>query len=83
VFQAGLAVTYELRLMLEDKDIVKSMHDCRQDSAALFYQMGINLQNIFDAQVWTALTACNVYWQQCACCECAPCMSSIVFWLVI
>lgn len=51
VFQAGLGVTCELKSMLEDDSIVKVMHDCRQDSAALYYQMGIKLQNVFDSQV--------------------------------
>lgn len=27
------------------------MHDCRNDSAALFFQFGVKLQNVFDTQV--------------------------------
>lgn len=54
VLTLGLLVTIELRLILEDKEVVKVMHDCRQDSAALFYQMGIRVQNIFDTQVRTS-----------------------------
>ena len=51
VFQAGLGITCKLKSMLEDDGIVKVIYDCRQDSAALYYQMGIKLQNIFDTQV--------------------------------
>ena len=54
VFTAGLCITAELKGLLEDPAIVKVMHDCRQDSAALYYQMGIKLRNIYDTQVTTA-----------------------------
>jgi len=35
---------------------VKVIHDCRQDSAALFYQLQIRLANVFDTQVQALLT---------------------------
>lgn len=44
-------VFIELRAMLAHRNIVKVMHECRQDSAALFYQHDIILHNIFDTQV--------------------------------
>lgn len=40
-----------LREILESPDIVKIMHDCRKDSAALFHRHGVHLQNVFDCQV--------------------------------
>lgn len=53
VFQAGLGVTYELEINLEDNGIVKVMHECHKESAGLYYQMGIKLQNTFDTYaVW-------------------------------
>ncbi|XP_077495590.1 egl_like_exo domain-containing protein isoform X3 [Amblyomma americanum] len=39
-----------LRQLLEAEHITKVMHDCRNDSAALFFQFGIKLQNVFDTQ---------------------------------
>ncbi|XP_075526875.1 egl_like_exo domain-containing protein isoform X1 [Dermacentor variabilis] len=39
-----------LRDILEAEHITKVMHDCRNDSAALFFQFGIKLQNVFDTQ---------------------------------
>ena len=53
VFTAGLCITVELKALLEDPAIVKVMHDCWQVSAALYYQMGIKLQNIYDTQART------------------------------
>ncbi len=44
-------VMKSLKALLEDKTVVKVIHDCRQDSAALFYQKGIKLENVFDTQV--------------------------------
>ena len=41
----------ELRAVLQAASIIKVMHDCRQDSAALFYQHSIMLRGIFDTQV--------------------------------
>ena len=40
-----------LREIFEDSSIVKVMHDCRQDVAALSVQAGISVKNIFDTQV--------------------------------
>ena len=40
-----------LKDILEDESVTKVIHDCRQDSAALFYQFGIKLNNVLDTQV--------------------------------
>ncbi|CEL95361.1 unnamed protein product [Vitrella brassicaformis CCMP3155] len=37
--------------VLSHANIVKVMHDCREDSSALHNQYGIQLQNVFDTQV--------------------------------
>ena len=37
-----------LKQLFEDEKIVKILHDCRQDSLALFYLLGIKLENVFD-----------------------------------
>ena len=47
----SLDIWSELRSILEDQNITKVMHDCRQDSAALLYQEQLPLQNVFDTQV--------------------------------
>ena len=39
-----------LRDVLEDAGIIKVLHDCRQDAAALQVQAGIQLKTIFDTQ---------------------------------
>lgn len=46
-----------LKAILEVRSVSKVMHDCRQDSAALYYQFGIKLRNVMDTQVgsWPAL----------------------------
>jgi hypothetical protein len=36
--------------ILADSTITKVIHDCRQDSDALFHQLGIRLENVFDTQ---------------------------------
>ena len=72
VFQAGLCIAAQLKAMLQDSTIVKVMHDCRQDSAALYYQMGIKLQNIYDTQVKMACMQRSVHCHDSACC-CAHC----------
>ena len=45
-----------LKAILEGGSVTKVIHDCRQDSAALYYQFGIKLQNVLDTQVcfWPA-----------------------------
>lgn len=40
-----------LKQILEDSGIVKVLHDCRQDAAALLAQRGITLTQVFDTQV--------------------------------
>jgi ribonuclease D len=40
-----------LKALLEDKTVVKILHDSRRPSAALLYQQGIALQSVFDTQV--------------------------------
>ena len=47
-----------LKAILEDENVTKVIHDCRQDSAALFYQFGIKLHNIFDTQVCGLALVC-------------------------
>ncbi|XP_032845909.2 piRNA biogenesis protein EXD1 [Tyto alba] len=44
-----------LQMVLEDKNIVKVMHDCRWISDCLFHQYGVLLFNVFDTQVADAL----------------------------
>lgn len=39
-----------LREILESTDVVKVVHDCRNDSAALYHQFGVSMQNVFDTQ---------------------------------
>uniref|UniRef100_A0A8C8ALN0 Exonuclease 3'-5' domain containing 1 n=1 Tax=Otus sunia TaxID=257818 RepID=A0A8C8ALN0_9STRI len=40
-----------LQMVLQDKNIVKVMHDCRWISDCLFHQYGVLLFNVFDTQV--------------------------------
>ncbi len=49
-------IVEELRSLMENSSVVKVIHDCRQDSAALFYQLQIRLANVFDTQVQALLT---------------------------
>lgn len=51
-----LDILKELRNLMENSSVVKVIHDCRQDSAALFYQLQIRLDNVFDTQVQALLT---------------------------
>uniref|UniRef100_A0A672TRX9 Exonuclease 3'-5' domain containing 1 n=1 Tax=Strigops habroptila TaxID=2489341 RepID=A0A672TRX9_STRHB len=44
-----------LQMLLEDKNILKVMHDCRWISDCLFHQYGVVLFNVFDTQVADAL----------------------------
>ncbi|KAM6358591.1 piRNA biogenesis protein EXD1 isoform 3-T7 [Alca torda] len=44
-----------LQMVLEDKNILKVMHDCRWISDCLFHQYGVVLFNVFDTQVAEAL----------------------------
>ncbi|XP_035751628.1 piRNA biogenesis protein EXD1 isoform X5 [Egretta garzetta] len=44
-----------LQMVLEDKNILKVMHDCRWISDCLFHQYGVLLCNVFDTQVADAL----------------------------
>ncbi|CAK9102328.1 Ribonuclease D (RNase D) [Durusdinium trenchii] len=39
------------RPLLESPSVVKVIHDCREDSSALYHQHGIGLRGIFDTQV--------------------------------
>ncbi|XP_074765651.1 piRNA biogenesis protein EXD1 isoform X6 [Athene noctua] len=39
-----------LQMVLQDKNIVKVMHDCRWISDCLFHQYGVLLTNVFDTQ---------------------------------
>lgn len=51
IFKMNSEVMQQLKAILEDDTVVKVMHDCRHDSAALWYQKGIKIRNIFDTQV--------------------------------
>ncbi|XP_071982272.1 piRNA biogenesis protein EXD1-like isoform X2 [Engystomops pustulosus] len=43
--------TMGLKTLLEDKSVVKVVHDCRRLSDCLYHQYGIVLNNVFDTQV--------------------------------
>ncbi|NP_001136335.1 egalitarian isoform X1 [Nasonia vitripennis] len=45
ILQAG-----GLQKLLESENVIKVIHDCKNDSANLFHQFGITLVNIFDTQ---------------------------------
>ncbi|XP_006811736.1 uncharacterized protein LOC102809105 [Saccoglossus kowalevskii] len=45
LFHAG-----RLKELLEDVHVVKVMHNCRSDSAALYCQFGVTLRNVFDTE---------------------------------
>lgn len=47
-------VLWLMQFLLEDNGIIKIMHDCRQDTAALRYQKGIDVNVMFDTQVYPA-----------------------------
>lgn len=51
ILQTNSGIMQQLQAILEDDTVIKVMHDCRQDSAALWYQKGIRIRNIFDTQV--------------------------------
>eukprot|EP00105_Crassostrea_gigas_P027032 XP_011448227.1 PREDICTED: piRNA biogenesis protein EXD1 isoform X3 [Crassostrea gigas] len=40
-----------LKIVLESDEILKVIHACSYDSAALYHQFGVTLQNVFDTQV--------------------------------
>eukprot|EP01066_Platyproteum_vivax_P021227 Platyproteum_vivax@DN9252_c0_g1_i1.p1 len=44
-------VLKQLAPILQNPHLVKVMHDCREDSSALYNQFGIQLKNIYDTQV--------------------------------
>lgn len=44
-----------LKNILEDRKIKKIMHDCRADSGALYHQLGITIQNVFDTQAYNVI----------------------------
>ncbi len=37
-----------LKILFEDQNRVKILHDCKQDSTALKFLMDISLKNVFD-----------------------------------
>jgi len=45
----------ELGRLLQSEQVVKVVHDCRNDSAALFHQHGVTLRNVFDTQAAHAI----------------------------
>jgi hypothetical protein len=46
------AQTVVLKAILEDSSVEKIVHDCRQDSDALFTQANITLTNVFDSSIY-------------------------------
>lgn len=61
VLQANTGVMQHLQAILEDSNVVKVMVDCRNDSAALMYQKGIEICNIFDLQVDPTVAFCKLH----------------------
>ena len=61
MLQISQAVLQQLKAILEDVVVTKVIHDCRQDSAALYYQFGIKLQNVFDTQVRGLVCIINIH----------------------
>lgn len=51
ILKMNSEVLQQLQAILEDDTVIKVMHDCRQGSAALWYQKGVKICNIFDTQV--------------------------------
>ena len=45
-------VATALKPILENKNIVKVIHDCKQDADALLHLLGITLVNVHDTQCW-------------------------------
>ncbi|GJQ75282.1 egl [Trypoxylus dichotomus] len=43
-------IEYGLKALLESTEVVKIIHDCRNDSANLYRQFNITLRNVFDTQ---------------------------------
>jgi len=39
-----------LKELMESKCVLKVIHDCRNDSGALYHQFGVRIENIFDTQ---------------------------------
>ena len=70
-----------LRAAFESDRLLKVMHDCRQDSDALFHLAGIKLDNVFDVQVccylrlfrFVSLPSLSliILFMFCLCCACA------------
>jgi exonuclease 3'-5' domain-containing protein 1 len=44
-----------LREVLEDKSVIKIIHDCRMDADALFHHLDIRLFNVHDTQAWDSV----------------------------
>lgn len=52
ILQLGMrAFRNGLKLILENRSILKVIHDCRCMSDCLFHQYGVSLNNVFDTQV--------------------------------
>ena len=56
--------TVLLKQLMENPRIVKVLHDCRQDAAALLVQKSISLRNVYDTQarlsamLWQGMSWC-------------------------
>ncbi|PIK52698.1 putative exosome component 10-like [Apostichopus japonicus] len=52
-----------LKVLLENPNIRKVIHDCRSDQCALYFQFGVTLTNVFDtsAAYTTIWDQCNIF----------------------
>merc|ERR1719342_104781 len=46
----GIMTQGGLKKLLESEHLIKVVHDCRNDSAALFFQCDVQVKNVFDTQ---------------------------------
>ena len=51
VLQANAGAMHQLKLLLEDTNVTKVVHDSKQDLAALHHQKGIGVTNTFDTKI--------------------------------
>uniref|UniRef100_T1JFK4 3'-5' exonuclease domain-containing protein n=1 Tax=Strigamia maritima TaxID=126957 RepID=T1JFK4_STRMM len=52
---SDLIIDGGLKSLLETEEVVKLVHDCRNDSGALYHQFGVQLKNVFDTQAAHAI----------------------------
>jgi len=74
-----------LKQLMENPKIVKVLHDCRQDAAALLVQKGISLRNVYDTQarlaaiLWQGMSMLMTLssWLQTYACMCTDAMHGV------